>query len=174
MGTVYVLKCEGDRYYVGRTNDIETRLKSHFDGYGSAFTKKYKPIETVEIVNDCDRYDELVMTLYYMEKYSISKVRGSAFCNVELSSEQMRLITDLLRGINDKCYKCGGVHFAMNCTESGVKWEEKEVKSEEEEENSEKEKKVEKERIEDESSCCNMFSLLSFVILSGVFYATYF
>ena len=41
---IYVLKLQGGRYYVGKSQDVIGRYKQHMDGKGSAWTKKYKPI----------------------------------------------------------------------------------------------------------------------------------
>jgi putative endonuclease len=41
MYTVYILKSEEGKYYVGQTNDLEIRLRQHNEGL-SGHTKKYK------------------------------------------------------------------------------------------------------------------------------------
>lgn len=47
-----------DKYYVGKSNNIDFRIEDHFDSSGSSWTKKYKPIEVMEILPNCDDYDE--------------------------------------------------------------------------------------------------------------------
>ena len=42
---IYVLLLEENKYYIGKSNNIDNRLESHFNGNGSAWTKKYKPIK---------------------------------------------------------------------------------------------------------------------------------
>ena len=49
MITTYIIGCEGNRYYVGRTNHPEDRILQHFENNGSEWTKKYKPIRVVSI-----------------------------------------------------------------------------------------------------------------------------
>jgi hypothetical protein len=41
---VYVLELEDNKFYVGKSSLKEERIKRHTNGYGSAWTKKYKPI----------------------------------------------------------------------------------------------------------------------------------
>ena len=43
--TVYTLKLANDKYYVGKSRNIVARMKRHFSGNGSEWTKKHKPIE---------------------------------------------------------------------------------------------------------------------------------
>jgi predicted GIY-YIG superfamily endonuclease len=42
---VYVLELEGGKKYVGRTGNPEQRMKQHFEGNGSQWTKKHKPVK---------------------------------------------------------------------------------------------------------------------------------
>ena len=41
MVTIYVLKLQGNKYYVGKTINPTYRLDDHFSEGGSAWTKKY-------------------------------------------------------------------------------------------------------------------------------------
>ncbi|WP_421765277.1 GIY-YIG nuclease family protein [Ekhidna sp.] len=46
--TVYILKCSDDSYYVGVTNDMETRLLQHNEGLDlKAYTYRRRPVELV-------------------------------------------------------------------------------------------------------------------------------
>ena len=44
---LYVLRCNGGKYYVGSTEDLERRMKEHAAGRGCAFTKAHLPFELV-------------------------------------------------------------------------------------------------------------------------------
>lgn len=47
--TYYVLKLQDNKYYVGRTmKTLDDRFVEHLTGIGSAWTKKYPPLEVVE------------------------------------------------------------------------------------------------------------------------------
>ncbi len=67
MVFVYALKCEDNRYYIGKTANPKFRLNNHFTGGGSEWTKEYKPLKVVELIKDCDNYDEDKYTLKYMK-----------------------------------------------------------------------------------------------------------
>ena len=43
---VYVLELEDQKYYVGKSSLKDERIQRHRNGYGSAWTKKYKPINS--------------------------------------------------------------------------------------------------------------------------------
>ena len=116
MVYIYVLKLKYNKYYIGKTENPKFRLASHFNSNGSSWTKKYKPIQIIELVPDCDNFDEDKYTLKYMKKYGIYNVRGGSFCKEVLSSENITTIQKMINGSEDKCYKCGeSGHFATNC-----------------------------------------------------------
>ena len=80
---IYVLKLVDDRYYIGRSQNIVQRIDDHFSGNGSIYTKKYKPLSIVEIVEEKTNDDEKNKTIEYIEKYTWEKVRGYTWCRVE-------------------------------------------------------------------------------------------
>ena len=80
---IYVLKLVDDRYYIGRSQNIVQRIEDHFSGNGSVYTKKYKPLNVVEIVEEKTNDDERNKTIEYIEKYTWEKVRGYTWCRVE-------------------------------------------------------------------------------------------
>jgi hypothetical protein len=116
MVYIYILKLTNNKYYVGKTNNPEMRLQSHFSLTGSQWTKKYKPIEVMEMISNCDHYDEDKYTLKIMEKYGILNVRGGSFCQINLSDENIKTIKQMLNFTNDRCYICGkNGHFGRDC-----------------------------------------------------------
>jgi predicted GIY-YIG superfamily endonuclease len=80
---IYVLKLVDDRYYIGRSQNIVQRIEDHFSGNGSIYTKRYKPLNVVEIVEEKTIDDEKNKTIEYIEKYTWEKVRGYTWCRVE-------------------------------------------------------------------------------------------
>ena len=54
---IYILKLENNKYYVGKTNNLEKRKEAHINGTASSWTKKYKPVHLVEIISNCYNYD---------------------------------------------------------------------------------------------------------------------
>jgi hypothetical protein len=116
MTVIYVLKCTKDKYYVGKTNDIKSRLELHSIGKGSVWTSRYKPIEVIKIIEDCDDYDEDKYTLIYMNKYGIDNVRGGSFSSLVLSKEEQLVLTKMINSSKDVCFNCGdGDHYIMEC-----------------------------------------------------------
>lgn len=80
---IYVLKLIEDRYYIGRSQNILQRIEQHFNGDGSLYTKKYKPLKIVEIVEEKSNDDERNKTIEYAEKFTWEKVRGYVWCRVD-------------------------------------------------------------------------------------------
>lgn len=113
---VYVLACEKGKYYVGKTHNLDFRLLDHFDQNGSAWTKKYPPINVLELIHNCDIYDEDKYTLMYMDKYGIDNVRGGSYTSVVLDSSTKQHLTKISHSANNRCFTCGELgHFSNKC-----------------------------------------------------------
>lgn len=117
MPTIYVLLCESNRYYVGKTErPLLTRIEEHFRCNGSEWTKKYKPIRIVETIPNADEFDEDKYTKKYMKKYGISKVRGGTYTQINLSDYQELSLEKELCSASDLCFRCNRPgHFASQC-----------------------------------------------------------
>lgn len=116
MVYIYILKLEQDKYYVGKTNNPDIRIKNHFNLNGAEWTKKYQPINVYKIIPNCDDYDENKYTKIYMEKYGIDNVRGGSYCTINISNDIKKIILQELNSNNNKCYICHkSGHFASDC-----------------------------------------------------------
>ena len=47
MPFVYILRCSDGSHYVGKTNDLRTRLGEHQSGAGSNYTAVRRPVEMI-------------------------------------------------------------------------------------------------------------------------------
>jgi len=113
---VYVLRLQGGHYYVGKSDDVIARYQHHLDGKGSAWTKKYPPIQLVESKDDVSPFEEDKVTKEYMAKYGIDKVRGGSYCQVDLSEFHTEALKMELWGASDCCTQCGRKgHFVKDC-----------------------------------------------------------
>jgi len=120
---IYILQLESNKFYIGKTNNPKNRLLQHFDLNASAWTTKYKPIKVIEIIDDCDDYDEDKYVLKYMNKYGIENVRGGSYSSIILSNVNKTQIIRQLRTINNQCYQCGSIeHFIKDCNKKKVKY----------------------------------------------------
>jgi hypothetical protein len=78
---VYVLRLEQGKYYVGITRHLRYRLWQHTTGYGAAqWTRFYKPIELIEVIENGTLDIENSTTLAYREIYGTGNVRGGSYC----------------------------------------------------------------------------------------------
>jgi hypothetical protein len=116
MVCIYILKLQSNKFYVGKSNNIKFRLNNHFESNASVWTSKYRPINVIELIHNCDDYDEDKYTLKYMNEYGIDNVRGGSFCEIKLSLATNNVICKMLIATTDKCYSCNKIgHFANQC-----------------------------------------------------------
>ena len=113
---IYILKCASKKYYVGRTQNPDFRLQNHFDGEGSAWTRKYEPRKVVNVFQSRGPFDETSTTLELMSTYGVDNVRGGLYCQMKLSRDDQVAIEKQMRSAHDECMTCGGDnHFASDC-----------------------------------------------------------
>lgn len=116
MVFIYILELENNKYYVGKTNNINFRLEEHFSNNGSQWTKTYKPLRIKNILPNCDDFDEDKYVLKMMNEKGINNVRGGSFSQIKLSEKDIILIKKMLKTSSDKCYLCGSnEHFVKDC-----------------------------------------------------------
>lgn len=118
MVFIYTLKLTNGKYYVGKTTNPSFRLDNHFNSNGSSWTMKYKPIKILELIPNCDDYDEDKYTRIYMDKYGIDNVRGGSFVSIKLDKSTIEQLKKMSDGTKDKCFTCSKLgHFAKDCKE---------------------------------------------------------
>ena len=102
MVTIYILKCEDDKYYVGKiASNVWKRIKQHFDGKGAKWTKRYQPIDIVDVRRGLTDRDESKITIDFMKAHGIHNVRGGAYTKIRLDRNQVEHLEYRL-GITDK------------------------------------------------------------------------
>lgn len=113
---IYVLKLENSKFYVGRTKNSKKRISAHKHGRGSAWTAKYKPIDVLNLYDNCDSYDEDKYTLKLMAEHGIENVRGGSYVQIHLPELIISDIERRIRMATDRCLNCGSKdHFVTKC-----------------------------------------------------------
>jgi predicted GIY-YIG superfamily endonuclease len=124
MEKLYVLKLENDKYYVGKTRDLETRINAHKKGNGAEWTKQHRVIKILETHDVVSEHDETNLTKELMKKHGVDNVRGGAYCQVKLTEATRSFLEREIRGNTDACFKCGKVgHFVRECIDDRVEVE---------------------------------------------------
>jgi predicted GIY-YIG superfamily endonuclease len=113
---IYVLKLEGGKYYIGKSNNVMNRFQQHLNGTASAWTKKYKPISVEKTIENVSTFEEDKVTKEYMSKYGIDRVRGGSYVEVELSEFHRGALNMEIWAAKDLCTQCGrSGHFMKDC-----------------------------------------------------------
>ena len=121
---VYKLKLHYNKYYIGKSNNINRRIWCHENDNGSFWTKKHpvlyrEPLLT-NYTNDTKLW-ELEETLENMYLYGINNVRGSMFTKYSLSREDKIIAALLYCEMYDLCRKCGSdKHYIQNCNQNYI------------------------------------------------------
>lgn len=119
MYLIYVLKCQNNKYYIGKTQKlIEERFLEHLINPCS-WTMKYPPIEIIHYFELKSHFDEDNTTLEYMRQYGIENVRGGSYSQIWLPKSQYMTLQNQIIHADDKCYKCKQKgHYIKNCPEN--------------------------------------------------------
>jgi hypothetical protein len=132
---IYILKLEGNKFYVGYSSDIKKRIQEHIDGNGSSFTKKYKPIGVEKIKENVPEDHANKYVIKYMKKYGIDNVRGGSYKGSSLNKDQLlelsnngiklevpkkdRVLKIPIKNANGTCYRCmKDGHYQESCRET--------------------------------------------------------
>lgn len=117
MTTLYVLKCEHNKYYIGKTDrPLYSRVEEHFLKNGSEWTRLHRPVSILKVHNNVHSMDEDKFTKIYMAKYGIENVRGGSYSSIVLPEYKVKALIDELCTATDACFKCHKTgHFAKDC-----------------------------------------------------------
>lgn len=103
MTSVYVLKLENEKYYVGKTEKkVQDRFLEHMND-GVAWTRLYKPIGIISYFTSLNRWDEDNTVKDCMMKYGIDNVRGGSYSQIVLTQDQIDALNREIRGALDLC-----------------------------------------------------------------------
>lgn len=96
---IYVLKLDGDNYYVGKSKDPLRRLLAHFRGNKDSpiWIQEHKAISLVTIVESVYTDHEEIVAREYVRRYGQDKVRGTKCGRAKVTSLSQ----------NTVCEQCG-------------------------------------------------------------------
>lgn len=117
MINIYILKCQNDKYFIGKISTKHVFKLKNFNSSLYDFTTKYKPLTLYKFIENCDMFDIDKIVKKYMYKYGINNVRGGSYLDIELSEEQKNILQCELYTSQNRCYLCGNNHNHKVCPE---------------------------------------------------------
>ena len=115
--SIYVLRLEGGRYYIGKSDNVMKRYEEHLNGAGSAWTTRYPPVTLVKTINSVSAFEEDKTVKEYMAVYGIDMVRGGSYVTEALTVAQRSALQQEIWSAQDRCSRCGSPgHWVSTCT----------------------------------------------------------
>lgn len=113
---LYILKLENNKWYVGRTNNLDRRYTEHKNGSGSQWTKIHPVIQLDRYLVCKNNFEEDMIVKQCMSNYGIENVRGGTYSTIKLSDSTVNFLKNEMIHSNNLCYFCGeSGHYASNC-----------------------------------------------------------
>lgn len=84
METLYVIRLQNNKWYIGKTKNYNHRMDQHVDAKGAQWTKKYSPSQDCSVLgqyNDAT-WEETKKTLEFMCEKGLNNVRGGEYCQI--------------------------------------------------------------------------------------------
>jgi len=107
MEYIYILKCQKDKYYIGKTYNVQIEYNEHLDGSFCDFTKEFKPCD-IEGIFEIDTNIALELVIAkYVKKYDKK--------NIAFLETDAKAIKKLLKQINDNCICESKEHWLDSC-----------------------------------------------------------
>jgi len=114
---IYTLKLENNKFYVGKTQNMERRFNEHKLGT-CEWTRINKPISILSQVEG-SAFDEDRITKELMSEHGIDNVRGGSYVSPNLRSDQRKFLEAEIIMSNDLCLVCKQPgHFAKSCPQN--------------------------------------------------------
>lgn len=83
----YILELSNNCWYIGKSTKINSRIRDHFSGNGSEWTKLHKPIKvTAVLLGDCEKE----ILIKFMLKYGWKNVRGYCWSQTIISESKIQ------------------------------------------------------------------------------------
>lgn len=117
---VYVLRTTEGMYYVGKSNNVATRIQEHRRGEGASCMQGLAFSVIPRLLTNGSTEDleswERNETLQRMKTHGIDNVRGWMFTRARLSEEEKKNAFAQICERFDLCRRCGrNTHFAERC-----------------------------------------------------------
>jgi hypothetical protein len=106
MSTIYILALEHGKYYVGKSDQLESRILTHFSSGGSAWTRAHKPVRIYGSYPSSGHHDEDEYTLRMMGMFGIDNVRGGLYCRLVLDEAEILMAKKRIASAEDACLIC--------------------------------------------------------------------
>jgi hypothetical protein len=121
LATVYLLRLEHGKWYVGKSTDIVSRIISHRAGSDVAWVRAHPMLDYSILGVDNEGHMEDNKTIDEMYARGWRNVRGGMYCQMELTAAHQDDIRRRMCSLRNLCYACARPmtrdHIASRCTQ---------------------------------------------------------
>jgi predicted GIY-YIG superfamily endonuclease len=122
---VYALKLRDNKYYVGYSTHLRSRVNLHREGKGAAWTRIHNFESIVELKVGGTKADETQLTLEYMKRHGWQNVRGGPYVEVNMPKPPPEFEEEM------SCFVCRSTgHLVADCPENRRQQSEQPAKQE--------------------------------------------
>jgi putative endonuclease len=83
MAFVYILRCSDGSLYIGHTDDLASRERTHNDGHGARYTAERCPVRMV-YAEECTSADKAVRRERQLKRWTAQKKEALIAGNISL------------------------------------------------------------------------------------------
>ncbi len=115
--SVYVLKLENEKFYVGFSRNVSQRIITHINGTsGVQWVQDNKPLSIIDVYKGTPLMEQS-RTEELMCEFGIANVRGGALTAQELPAEHVSYLNKKFESWHEACFSCGQKgHYSRNCS----------------------------------------------------------
>eukprot|EP01119_Soliformovum_irregulare_P004826 TRINITY_DN15958_c0_g1_i1.p1 TRINITY_DN15958_c0_g1~~TRINITY_DN15958_c0_g1_i1.p1 ORF type:complete len:189 (-),score=32.86 TRINITY_DN15958_c0_g1_i1:143-709(-) len=94
---IYVLRLEDEKFLVGYSDSVVSSIEAHFEGNGSPYTQRHRPVEVFSIKKMGKEDDVMAVSLEMARVYGFKNVQTMITKDPSVTPKKMELTSNLIQ-----------------------------------------------------------------------------